>query len=486
MPRNLYLRGRTYTARYVVPVKYRKLIGKSTLAQSTGTGDLREAERRSHRILAELHERVMRLAARSHENPRDPNSVLNAAHDLRKEVEAGRLKPDDALALLAERLTTHLEIDRTIRRRDGNGLLRSYVKQTPEEAAYWRALSNNEQPEENLAEPAGDENAQTTYRAAFDALKDGGGLLLGRAADDFEANQIARGVRPTTAKSQARAVRLFRDHIGERAVNAVTRKDASGWTTGYVLPLKRAHKTKTDLVTALVVFFSYLELLGHVAVGDNPFTGLTRLLRPAKRGTEIPKEKPHRPWTDAELKKLGTLPDDDTFRCVGLLALYSGARTDEVCSLRVADVDLDALAFTVRAGKTEAALRVLPLHSAIVPAVERMVARAEDASREFLFPLKPDAEGKRDGALRAYRRMDRLFGEDRPDRRTDPNSKVIFDFYGLRHTAGTALERAGVDATLRGRIMGHTPEDLASSTYSAGAELEQMRAAIERLRFPIV
>ena len=39
------------------------------------------------------------------------------------------------------------------------------------------------------------------------------------------------------------------------------------------------------------------------------------------------------------------------------------------------------------------------------------------------------------------------------------------------------------DYTLRGRILGHTPGDLGSAVYSAGADLQQMRAAIERVSF---
>lgn len=47
----------------------------------------------------------------------------------------------------------------------------------------------------------------------------------------------------------------------------------------------------------------------------------------------------------------------------------------------------------------------------------------------------------------------------------------------------TALERAGIDRTLRERICGHTPEDINSGTYSAGAHVEQMRKALHKIDF---
>jgi integrase len=109
-----------------------------------------------------------------------------------------------------------------------------------------------------------------------------------------------------------------------------------------------------------------------------------------------------------------------------------------------------------------------------MPAVRKLVAVAEKAKREHLFELAPSTrDRKRAPSLRAYRRMTELYGE---------HDKTLV-FYGLRHTFVTALERAGVDRTLRERIAGHAPQDINSAVYSAGAGIEQMRKAIQKLDF---
>jgi integrase len=69
--------------------------------------------------------------------------------------------------------------------------------------------------------------------------------------------------------------------------------------------------------------------------------------------------------------------------------------------------------------------------------------------------------------------MTELFGEH----------DKAFVYYGLRHTFITALERAGIDRTLRERICGQTPQDINSAVYSAGASVEQVHKAVEKVDF---
>jgi integrase len=265
-------------------------------------------------------------------------------------------------------------------------------------------------------------------------------------------------------------VDLLIAHTGNVPVTRITRKIASSFVLEKVMPLDRTTKTKREHITALSVLFNWLSTTG--VLDANPFRGLGKLVEQTKRGT-VDKTK-RRPWTDKELAKLQKLPEDDAFRGVGLLSLWAGLRTDEAASLKIADVDLKARTVRVTEGKTASAIRIVPLHRAILPAVRKLVKAAETGKRAFLFDLQPSTrDNKRAPSLRAYRRMEELFGEH-------DNSLV---FYGLRHTFITALERAGVDRTLRERISGHAPKDLNSAVYSEGATVEQMRKAVEKVDF---
>ena len=70
--------------------------------------------------------------------------------------------------------------------------------------------------------------------------------------------------------------------------------------------------------------------------------------------------------------------------------------------------------------------------------------------------------------------MDQLF----------PKRDELLTAYGLRHTFATALEPAGVAPIMAQRLLGHRPSAMTHGTYSAGASLEGMRAALEKLDFP--
>jgi integrase len=436
MPKNLYKRGSKYACRYIVPTKLRPAIGRNVLVRTTGTGDLREAERRSHRILADLHDEALRLAARAQEDPHDPRTLLSDAAELHAQVESGKIDYDDA----AEQLMLRLETLRSLRGgRD---------EDTPAAADV------------------------ATYRTAFGVLRGDVGLTLGRAADLFEAHQDARGIRKSTVAAQVRVVRLFLDWSGDLEVTKITRKLAAQWVEEKIMKLDAAPKTKSEHIAAMVTFFNYLTRAGHFEA-LNPFSGQKEHIRGSKRANGECKKTP-RPWSGAELEKLAALPEGDAFRDVGLLCVWTGMRTDEAASLTVDAVNLEEKYLVVREGKNANARRYLPIHSAIVPAVKRMVARAENAKRRHLFDLKPTgADKKRAPALRAYRRMDHLF----------PQRDELLTAYGLRHTFATALERAGIDQTMRSRLLGHVPSDLASNTYSAGPLLEQMRKAVQKIDF---
>ena len=71
-----------------------------------------------------------------------------------------------------------------------------------------------------------------------------------------------------------------------------------------------------------------------------------------------------------------------------------------------------------------------------------------------------------------------LFGEQG----LTPIELAIFVWGGAQ---SLALEHAGVEPLLIQRIAGHVPSQITFNTYSGGASLEAMRAAIDRLPFTV-
>lgn len=58
-------------------------------------------------------------------------------------------------------------------------------------------------------------------------------------------------------------------------------------------------------------------------------------------------------------------------------------------------------------------------------------------------------------------------------------------WYGLRHSAITALERAAVEPLMIQRLAGHSTGKITFDVYSHGPHIEQMREAIEKLDFGV-
>ena len=101
-------------------------------------------------------------------------------------------------------------------------------------------------------------------------------------------------------------------------------------------------------------------------------------------------------WTDAALVKLlsgkYTPRYTETLHDLVRLALVTGARIDELCALKVDDVreHADGWWLTITAGKTEAAVRDVPVHDAAAHVLKRRLKRAESFLFDGLIPGGPD------------------------------------------------------------------------------------------------
>ena len=105
---------------------------------------------------------------------------------------------------------------------------------------------------------------------------------------------------------------------------------------------------------------------------DNPWRE-QGIGKSTKRGEASPRQQ----WTDAALVKV--LSGTYTPRYVSILhdltrlALVTGARLDELCSLKTTDAHKreDGSWISIREGKTEAAVREAPIHDSAAHVLER-------------------------------------------------------------------------------------------------------------------
>jgi len=231
--------------------------------------------------------------------------------------------------------------------------------------------------------------------------------------------------------------------------------------------LKR--KTAQRYVSSLSSLWTWLEARGLAQ--DNPWLR-QGVGKKSKRG-ETPTRKQ---WTDEALVKVlsGTFTPRYTAILHDLvkLALVTGARLDELCALKASDVykQEDGWWIEIQQGKTEAAVRKVPVHDSAVHVLER-----RKGSRGYLFEgLVPGGPDKR----RSWN-MSKTFGRythklDLKDERQT--------FHSLRNTFVEVMEGAEVPLSTIELIIGHARQSLALGGYSKGQRV-QLRDAINKLHY---
>ena len=171
------------------------------------------------------------------------------------------------------------------------------------------------------------------------------------------------------------------------------------------------------------------------------------------------KSKGKIPFTQEQVNELWKYVDDIAFVDMVLIAMYTGFRPQEVAVLETKNIFLDENKI-IGGMKTENGRdRVVPIHPAIKPLVEKRYLQATERYHS-----------------------DRLFNDPKGQQST----KMTYDMYrgrftnvmkemgfkGLtphctRHTFSTQAKRCGMDSGIRKRIMGHSLNgDVTESVYT--------------------
>jgi integrase len=313
------------------------------------------------------------------------------------------------------------------------------------------------------------------------------------------------------------AFRLFCDHIGaDTPLAAVTRQDARRFLERVIRlrptwnrdpsaktmsldDLEKKHRAAEGEagLTAATLLVGYISPLksafDHAANagafdGMNPFT--KQGFRPVKgEGRKL------RAFTVDELSKLltvapFTMPQAERIRpakhttktaqvWVTLLAAFSGARLNEICKLRAADLkEKDGIHFLdIADSKTEAGVRRVPVHPTL-KALGFLDYAAELRADGQMFPaLRPNKKGDMGDRISswftAHRRA--TLGVATDD---------ALDFHSFRRSAATALREAEVSEADVAAILGHEHGAETFGTYGRTTSLKRLAGIMARLEYP--
>ncbi|MAS40875.1 MAG: hypothetical protein CMK33_04080 [Porticoccaceae bacterium] len=222
-------------------------------------------------------------------------------------------------------------------------------------------------------------------------------------------------------------------------------------------------------------FWGYLQESGAAPTDDQPI--ITPAFAKASKRGKGSRSNGWVPFTPSDVVTLhgeATRKGDQELADLILLGAYTGARIEELCSLKLDHVTNGAFAITE--SKTDAGVRQVPIHSKLTPIVERLkvTRKAADDDGYLLAGLTFNKYGDRSNAIgkRFGRLKDSLgFG-----------GKHVF--HSIRKTVVTLLENAGVSENLTADIVGHDKPRITYGLYSGGALLEVKREALEKVRYP--
>jgi integrase len=155
-------------------------------------------------------------------------------------------------------------------------------------------------------------------------------------------------------------------------------------------------------------------------------------------------------------------------------AAYTGARLEEIGRIRPEHTIFEngePAGFKIEESKTDAGVRDMPLHPALVPLFKELSAKALE-NDGYLFPGGNNKYGNRlDGLSKQFGRLKaKDFGKDHT-------------FHSIRHSVTTLLHQAGVSIEVLPYLLGHETGAFTLAQYSKGPSFNQKAEAISLLSY---
>lgn len=214
-------------------------------------------------------------------------------------------------------------------------------------------------------------------------------------------------------------------------------------------------------------FYKWVMSNNHL-VTVNPFTGLKVIEKKVAISSQ------RNAYSSEQLKTLMKFVDGygnkDRRYWLILIARYTGARMNEICQLKPADVTGDAIHIRGDVLKTANAKRIIPIHSKLIElGLLDWVGRC---NKERLFHEWGVVKGSYShGASRWFSRNNPF----------DKSKADYVDFHSIRHTVATELKQSGVELQYAAQILGHSTGSITYDRYGKAVNTAALVEAINKL-----
>lgn len=428
---HLERRANRWYAVLTIPKDVRpKLGGKIRFVKSTGTADKRVAQTRAYALVAEWKDRI----ARARGSEPDEGSFLDGVLEHRQQLEELRRNNelDHHEALSGAIIEKAEKLNSRGRPEDAQRLARVVLgEQTPiqPELREWR------------------DGLHLKPKTAEQMEKD-----ANRMAAYFE---VIEAIGPESVREWAKVL--------------MATKDQDGYGYG-VSSVKRCFSAARSV-------WHHLQETGKASADREPFKLPSFVQRQERAASASKSRNGSKGWIAFEpaevvrLRRAAMDDGDDLLADLIDLGMYTGARIEELCSLRTDDSSPDRLRITD--SKTDAGIREIPVHSELKPTMKRLLSESRDGY--LLSGLTFNKYGDRSNAI--GKRFGRL--------KVRHGFGSAYVFHSIRKTVVTLLEDAGVSENLTADIVGHEKPRVTYGLYSGGHSLKSKREAIELIHYPL-
>ena len=329
---------------------------------------------------------------------------------------------------------------------------------------------------EEIEKESGIEVANDISNVAF-----GKRSYLKNLISDWEVNELSRRLEPKTVDGRKSNINLICQTFP--TIDRLFKEDSvKNWLISLHSSGQYTASRIGKICDAGKSFYNYLEEIGEFKeyqttnLLSNPFI-VPKQLRIGKnrKSKQQYYKKEWIPLTVDEViccyQEVLNKGDDQQLLDLIQIGAYTGMRIEEICSLKIDDIDIKSGSLKVTDSKTISGIREVPIHSKLKTRIKQLIKNSEDGYLISGLTMnkyhdRSNAIGKRFGRLKTGLGF--------------PSLKV---FHSIRKTVSTTFENNEVLENIVADIIGHDKPRMTYGKYSSGTNLKIKKEKIELLNY---
>lgn len=219
---------------------------------------------------------------------------------------------------------------------------------------------------------------------------------------------------------------------------------------------------------------------------DNPAIGIKIKQRRSARGSR-------QPFSNSELSQIFST-DIYTqkkylyshYFWLPLLALFTGARLNELCQLDISDIkEKNGIMYISindnddKTLKNSASFRDIPIHTKLIEIgfLDYVNTNRKGKSQQKLFSeIQKGREGYGTAPSKWFQRFKKKLTLECPEKKV---------FHSFRHNFSFAMKQADIPTTIAKQLIGHSEESMTYGVYGSSAQLNQLKDNLEKIKYDI-